>query len=157
MTTPSHSHGQAYLLTLSCPNQAGIVASVTTAIFQHGGDIKEAQQFDARDTGNFFTRIALDLADTDALPALREAMAALGARYNMSWQLSPADQRAKVLLLASKFDHCLADLLYRWRTGELPMDVVGIISNHPRETYASLSFDDIPFHHLPVSKEAKSE
>ena len=155
LTTPPS--GQSLLLTLSCPNQPGIVAQVTTAIFRHGGDIKEAQQFDARDTGSFFTRIALDLADPQQLPGLREAMAQVGSRYGMNWQMTPADRRAKVLLLASKFDHCLADLLYRWRTGELRMDVVGIISNHPRETYANLGFGDIPFHHLPVTRETKSE
>ena len=146
---------QTLLLTLSCPNQPGIVADVTTAIFRHGGDIKEAQQFDARDTGNFFTRIALDLADAAALPALQRTMAALAERYGMNWQLVSAYQPAKVLLLASKFDHCLADLLYRWRTGELRMDIVGIISNHPRETYADLAFGEIPFHHLPITKDAK--
>ncbi len=161
MTTPSPSAqslsgAQSLLLTLSCPNQAGIVANVATAIFRHGGDIKEAQQFDARDTGTFFTRIAVDLTDTATLPALREAMAALAERYTMTWQLTPADQRAKVVLMASKFDHCLADLLYRWRTGELRMDVVGIISNHPRETYADLGFGEIPFHHLPVTRDTKS-
>ena len=158
MTTPitdTPSNRQSLLLTLSCPNQPGIVANVTTAIFRHGGDIKEAQQFDARDTGTFFTRIALDLANPAELPALRQTMTALAERYAMNWQMTPADRRAKVLLLASKFDHCLADLLYRWRTGELPMEVVGIISNHPRETYANLSFGEIPFHHLPVTKDAK--
>ena len=149
------TNSPSLLLTLSCPNQPGIVAKVTTAIYQHGGDIKEAQQFDARDTGTFFTRIALDLPNSITLPALRAALARIGELYAMRWQLTPANQRAKVLLLASKFDHCLADLLYRWRTGELHMEVVGIISNHPRETYANLEFGAIPFHHLPIAKDTK--
>ena len=153
----SANRGLSLLLTLSCPNQPGIVAHVTNAIFLHGGDIKEAQQFDARDTGTFFTRIVIDLADAAALPALNEAMAALAASYAMRWQMTPSDRRAKVLLLASRFDHCLADLLYRWRTGELRMDVVGIISNHPRETYTNLSFGEIPFHHLPIARDRKPE
>ena len=62
-----------------------------------------------------------------------------------------------MLILASKFDHCLADLLYRWRSGELAFHPVGIVSNHPRDTYASLNFDDIPFHHLPVTRDTKGE
>ena len=70
----------------------------------------------------------------------------------MSWSMRPRGEQRKVLLLVSKFDHCLADLLYRWRIGELPMDIVGIVSNHPRETYAHLDFGDIPFHHLPVTQ-----
>ena len=154
---PGLSAGPSLLLTLSCPNQPGIVSNVSTLIFRHGGDIREAQQFDDRDTGTFFTRIALDLADAAALPALQAAMAETASHYGMRWQLVPADRRPKVLLLASKFDHCLTDLLYRWRIGELRMDVAGIISNHPRETYANLGFGDIPFHHLPVTRETKSE
>jgi len=75
---------------------------------------------------------------------------------DMTWELRRTDASRRVLLLVSKFDHCLVDLLYRWRIGELPMDIVGIVSNHPRETFEA-DFGVIPFHHLPVTKETKTE
>ena len=75
----------------------------------------------------------------------------------MKWTLRNRAERYRVLLLASKFDHCLADLVYRWRIGELPMDITGVVSNHPAETYAHIDLSDLPFHHLPVTKETKFE
>jgi formyltetrahydrofolate deformylase len=149
--------GQTLLLTLSCPNQPGIVAAVSTLIFHHGGDIKEAQQYDDRDTGRFFTRIVVDLARPESAEPLHHDMAGLAARYAMDWRLADTGAKPKVLLLASKFDHCLADLLYRRRIGELDMDIVGIVSNHPHETYADLHFGDIPFHHLPVTRDSRPQ
>jgi formyltetrahydrofolate deformylase len=75
----------------------------------------------------------------------------------MEWRLRPRDERRKVMLLVSKFDHCLADLLYRWRIGELPVDITAIVANHPAETYTHLDFNGIPFHYLPVTKETKAD
>ena len=75
----------------------------------------------------------------------------------MDWSLNCAARRQKVLILVSRFDHCLADLLYRWRIGELSMDIVGIVANYPRETYAHLDLADIPFHYLPVTRQTKLE
>jgi formyltetrahydrofolate deformylase len=148
---------QSYLLILSCPNQPGIVASVSTLLFQRGGNILEAHQFDDRETDRFFMRVAFNFTAGDASAELSAAMTPLAARYGMEWEVRPRDARKKVLLLASKFDHCLADLLYRWRIGELAMDVAGVISNHPRETYGHLDLDGIPFDHLPVTKETKPQ
>src|SRR5690242_6495787 len=75
----------------------------------------------------------------------------------MDWQMRDRAARRRVMLLVSKFDHCLVDILYRWRTGDLSMIPTAIVSNHPRETYAGLDFSDIPFHHLPVTRETKRE
>jgi formyltetrahydrofolate deformylase len=145
-----------YLLTLSCPNRPGIVAAVATTIYEHGGNIREAQQYDDEGANRFFARIVLDHPDDRLpLPALSEAMGTIAHRFSMAWSLRDRAHRQRVMLLASKFDHCLADILYRWRIGELPMDITAIVSNHPRETYAHLDFADIPFHHLPVTKETK--
>jgi formyltetrahydrofolate deformylase len=146
-----------YLLTLSCPNQPGIVARVTAELFRHGGDIQEAHQFDDVEQNHFFTRIVFRLPDPDRFAALKTDFEPIARYYRMAWALRPRDHRRKVLLLASKFDHCLVDLLYRWRIGELPMDVVGIVSNHPREVYAASDFGEAPFHYLPVTKETKSQ
>ena len=86
-------------------------------------------------------------------PALR----AIAERFGMDWQMRDRASRRRVMLLVSKSDHCLADILYRWRTGELEMIPTAIVSNHPRDTYSNLDFGEIPFHHLPVTKETKRE
>ena len=147
----------AYLLTLSCPNQPGIVTRVTAELFAHGGNILEAHQFDDTETKRFFTRIVFSLQEGSELSPLEAAFRPIAEQYEMDWSMRRRDERRKVLILASKFDHCLVDLLYRLRIGELRMDVVGIVSNHPRETYNGSDFGDIPFHYLPVSKETKSQ
>lgn len=153
---------QTFLLTLSCPNQPGIVSRVTTELFAHHGDIMEAHQFDDRETGRFFMRVVFRLPDngqtTDtAIAGLRSSFEPIARHFGMEWDLRSASQRRKVLIMASKFDHCLVDLLYRQRIGELAMDVVAIVSNHPRETYAGTDFGAIPFHHLPVSAATKAQ
>jgi formyltetrahydrofolate deformylase len=147
----------SFVVTLSCLNQPGIVARVSTLLFSHGGNIVEAHQFDDALTGKFFMRMVFTLADAAAFAALQAEFADVAAGYAMTWTLRPAAQKRKVLLLVSKFHHCLADLLYRWRLGELPMDVVGIVSNHPLETYEGLDFGDVPFHYLPITKETKPQ
>ena len=153
-----HAPRSEYALTLSCPNRPGIVAAVATCIFEQGGNIREAQQFDDTESGRFFARITLDHPqDTLDIAGFRAAMDAVAARFGMAYQLRDRAQRRKVALLVSKFDHCLADILYRWRLGELPMEPVAIIANHPIETYQHLDFTGIPFHHLPVSKDTKLE
>jgi formyltetrahydrofolate deformylase len=145
------------LLVLSCPNQPGIVARVTSELFAHGGDIIEAHQFDDSETGRFFTRIVFRVPADKDKQTLIDSFRPIAEAYKMDWEMRSRNERWKVLLLVSKSDHCLIDLLYRWRIGELKMDVVGIVSNHPRETYCVSCCDFVPFHYLPVSKETKSQ
>ncbi|MET3353922.1 UNVERIFIED_ORG: formyltetrahydrofolate deformylase [Xanthobacter viscosus] len=154
MTTPSDH----FILTFSCPNKPGIVAGVSTFLFEKGCNILEAQQFDDTETGRFFMRVVFNVvASAASLSEIREGFTAVAEGFALNWTLRPKAEKRRVLLLASKFDHCLADLLYRWRIGEIAMDITGIISNHPIETYAHLDFDGIPFHHLPVTKATKLE
>ncbi len=148
---------EGYILTLSCPNRPGIVAAVSAYLFERGGDITEAHQFDDAETKRFFARLVFRLTGTADSAELTDGLSKVLSPFTCEWALKAASTRPKVLLLASKFDHCLADLLYRWRIGELEMDVTGIISNHPRETYAGLDFAEIPFHHLPIRKDTKME
>lgn len=145
-----------YVLTLSCENRAGIVAAVTTALAECGGNIRDARQFDDGETGRFFMRVLFDL-DSEALSDVRERLGAVSRRFGMELRLRSQDERKRVMLLVSKFDHCLGDLLYRNRIGELPMDVVGIIGNHPREALKISLIGDIPYHHLPVTKDTKPQ
>lgn len=146
-----------YVLTLSCINQPGIVAAVTSYLFQHGADIREAQQFDDTETGKFFARIAFDLAAGSMITTLREEFAALAQSFKLAYTLNDHTTPRRVLLMVSKFDHCLVDLLYRWRIGELAMTPVAIISNHARENLSEIDYKTIPFHHLPITKDTKME
>ena len=145
-----------YALTLSCPNRAGIVAAISTRIFERGFNILESQQFDDLETGMFFMRVVFDPARDDAgLDALREDFAALGDELMMDWAIRPRSQRWRVIIMVSRYHHCLADTLYRWRLGELPMEIVGVIANHPLETYADVPLADVPFHYIPTEPGSK--
>ena len=147
-----------HTLTLSCADRPGIVAKVSAALFEGGFNVLEAQQFDDLETGNFFMRVAFNGAKDQAdVTAFRRAFSDLAATFGMIWSLRSEAERKRVVLMVSRFDHCLADLLYRWRSGELKMDVVAIIANYSRETYDNIDFGAIPFHHLPVEKETKME
>jgi formyltetrahydrofolate deformylase len=143
-----------YYLTLTCPNKPGIVAAVSTYIYEAGGDIEEAQQFDDKASKRFFMRVSFS-CDSDS-QALKAGFAQIAKRFELTWELRAVKDLKRVLIMASKLDHCLVDLLYRWRIGELPMIICGIVSNHPRGVYASIDFADIPFYHLPVTAETKS-
>ncbi len=146
----------AQILTLSCRDKPGITAAVTGLLFAHGGNILEAQQFNDEEDGEFFMRVAFDPGAGDAA-ALASAFAPLADAHGMRWSLRLRDVPRKVLILVSRFDHCLADLLYRQRTGELPMEVVAVVGNHPAGALGHGNLRDIPYHHLPVSADTKSD
>ena len=144
-----------YTLTLSCEDRPGLVAAVAGFLFENGGNILDAQQFDDVETGRFFMRVQFDL-DGDA-ESLSGRFAEIAAQYGLDWRLRPKSERRKVMMLVSKFDHCLGDLLYRVRIGEMDMEVVGIISNHPKEALQVSMIGDIPYHHLPITKDTKPQ
>ncbi len=145
------------ILTLSCADRPGLVASVARLLADNGGNILDSQQFNDTETQRFFMRVAFDLIDDTSLETLRTAFSPLAEQSGMIWTLRPAGYRQRVMLMVSKFDHCIGDLLYRHRIGELPMDVVGIICNHPREALNISLVGDIPFHYLPVTKDTKPQ
>ncbi|KAA0972060.1 formyltetrahydrofolate deformylase [Aureimonas fodinaquatilis] len=147
-----------YTLTLSCPNRPGIVAAVSRHLFENGGDIREAHQYDDEETGRFFMRVRFSLVNgTENADQLTASFGNVAQPFDMEWAVHCVGARQKVLILVSKFDHCLADLLYRWRIGELQMDIAGIVANYPRETYNHLDLDGVPFHYLPVTRQTKLE
>src|SRR5213592_4714758 len=147
-----------FVLILSCPDRPGIVSAVSTFLAHNGQNILDAQQFDDIETKKFFMRVVFTAADLAVeLQALQTGFTAIADRFAMEWQMRDRADRRRVMLLVSKSDHCLVDILYRWRTGELEMIPTGIVSNHPREVYGSLDFGEIPFHYLPVTKETKRE
>jgi formyltetrahydrofolate deformylase len=147
-----------HILTLSCVNRPGIVAKVSAALFDGGFNILDAQQFDDTETGDFFMRVSFNPAQSHAdVDGFREAFKTIANGLAMTWSMRSVDQRKRVALMVSRFDHCLVDLLYRWRSGELAMEPVAILAKYPRETYAHIEFGDIPFHYLPITKQTKME
>jgi len=145
------------ILTLSCADQPGLVAYVAKILAHNGGNITESQQYNDSETGRFFMRVVFEIAQSANATAIAETLQSFALTNQMDWKLRESDKRPKVMLMVSKFDHCLGDLLYRHRIGELPMDVVGIICNHPRDALKISLIGDIPFHHLPVTKETKPQ
>jgi formyltetrahydrofolate deformylase len=146
-----------YVLTLICPNRPGIVAAVSTHMFEGGCNILEAHQYDDTETERFFMRMVFNFVDDDSLiDRLREGFAPIAERFSMTWSLRDSTELHRVLILVSKFDHCLADILYNWRNGDLPMTVTGVISNHPQSTYAGIDFTGVDFHYLPVNADTKA-
>ncbi|MFT3754518.1 MAG: formyltetrahydrofolate deformylase [Pseudoxanthomonas sp.] len=148
----------AHILTFSCRDRPGLVAAVASLLASHGGNILEAQQFDDLDSGTFFMRVVFDVRQVDDIEAIHAAFTTQVAdtTTDMFWRLRPRNRRMRVLLMVSKFDHCLGDLLYRLHIGELPMDVVAIVSNHPQDALKVSNLGDIPFHYLPVQRDAKA-
>ena len=147
-----------HILTLSCKNRPGIVADVSGFLFGVGADIREAQQFDDEETGRFFMRVVFDLADeSDSLENIQAGFKPVVEKFGMQWQMRARSQKKKALFLVSKADHCLGDLLYRTRIGELNVDVVGIVSNHPKSALNLTTIGDIPYHHFPITKESKPQ
>ena len=143
------------VLTLSCADRPGITARVTSFLFERGGNILEAQQFNDRASDAFFMRVEFDPGASDR-ERLRAEFSGIAREFAMDWKLALRDRPRRVLIMVSKFDHCLADLLYRWRIGEMPMEPVAIVSNHPREAIEHTPLGDIPFHHLPITRETKA-
>ena len=144
-----------YVLTLSCVDRPGIVAAMVGLLAANGGNILESQQFDDLESGRFFMRVVFDMAGQDT-ETMRALIAPVVSDFGMDARLRRQGTPMKVMLMVSKFDHCLGDLLYRVRIGELAMEVVGIICNHPRDVLKVSIIDDIPFHHLPITKDTKA-
>jgi formyltetrahydrofolate deformylase len=143
---------EPYVVTLSCPDRVGIVHAVTGLLVEHQANITEAAQFNDASTGLFFMRVRFE-AGVAAAP-LRDAFAALAARYDMRWDLHNANARMPTVIMVSKLGHCLNDLLFRYRSQLLPLDIRAIVSNH-RDFYQLAASYDIPFHHIPVTAATK--
>ena len=145
----------AYILTLSCPDRTGIVHAVSGFLLERGGNIEEAAQYNDHDTGLFFMRVRFACAVPDEA-ALRSQIALLAESFGMHWQLHAAAVPMKTVILVSKDGHCLNDLLFRWKSGHLAIDVRAIVSNH-RDFYQLAASYNVPFHHIPVTAATKAQ
>jgi formyltetrahydrofolate deformylase len=140
---------QRFVLTLSCPDRMGVVAAVAGFLLDHRCNIIESAQFGDPASNEFFMRVCFDSA-TAAVPAeLHCAFTSVAAKFSMRWAVHDMALRPRVLLMVSRFGHCLNDLLYRYRIGALPVEIPAIVSNH-RDFYRPAAALDIPFHYLPV-------
>ena len=152
----TNSPTNKYILSLSCPSAPGQVAAITGFLEARGCYIDEISVFDDSFSQAFFLRCVFHAAAGGALPLaqMQADFLQIGKRFGMEWSMSDMAVRSRVLIMVSKLDHCLNDLIYRWRIGELKIDIAAIVSNHPdQEPLASAH--GIPFHHLPITPETK--
>jgi len=145
-----------YILTLACPDTTGIVYHVSGFLFERGCNIQDSQQFGDEDTQLFFLRVHFSVPDGLDADTVRKEFAAVGERFSMQWQIRDPHKRARVLLMVSKHGHCLNDLLFRAKSGQLPIDIPAVVSNHPDFALLSASYG-VPFYHLPVAQGGKEQ
>ena len=146
------------VLTLSCPDVPGIVYAVSKFLVENSCNIVESQQYDDREVDTFFLRVQFE-ATGDAsldLDDLRDRFGSIGSSYGMSWRLTDATRKQRVLIMVSKFGHCLNDLMFRSSIGALNIDVVGIVSNHPDFARLAQNYG-VPFHLVPVTPDTKAD
>ncbi|GGV93992.1 formyltetrahydrofolate deformylase [Streptomyces gelaticus] len=152
---PAETTPEQYVLTLSCPDKQGIVHAVSSYLFMTGCNIEDSQQFGDHDTGLFFMRVHFSADAPVTVEKLRASFAAVGDSFRMNWQIHRSSDRMRVVLMVSKFGHCLNDLLFRSRIGALPIEIAAVVSNHTDFAELVASYN-VPFRHIPVTKETKA-
>src|SRR3954452_569066 len=145
-----------YVLTLICPDRPGIVHAVSSFLVERNCNILESQQFNDVDQDRFFMRVRFAADPPSSLDAMWDAFVPVASRFGMRWEMWDAAAPYRTLVLVSKPMHCLNDLLFRWRNGDLQLDIPLIVSNH-RDCEALAQSYGVPFHHIPVTAETKSE
>ncbi len=141
------------VLLIDCPDRKGLVARVSALLYERGANILHADQHIDHDLGLFFMRVEWELNGFD-LEAFKAVFTPIAAELDMTWKLTSSAQRPRVALFCSQYLHCMADLLHRWRTGELVCEIPVIISNH-REVERLAAFYGVPFEHVPVTAATK--
>ncbi|MGP3991855.1 formyltetrahydrofolate deformylase [Streptomyces sp. 3N207] len=154
--SPRPQPGREFVLTLSCPDRAGLAHAVTTFLVGHSGNILESQQFEDRSKDRFFMRVHFEVSDPDvSLEDLRPGFGPVAEAYQITWQLVDASIPTRTLIMVSKFGHCLNDMLFRRSTGALNIEIPAIVSNH-RDLEPLAQNYGIPFHHIPVTPQSKA-
>src|SRR5262245_41315430 len=136
-----------FVLTATCISTRGIVAAISGYLARMGCNISDSAQFDDRETGRFFTRVSFQSEEGRSLAALEEGFVPVASPFAMEYDFYDEADKMKVILMVSRFGHCLNDLLYRWRIGALPIEIVGVISNH-LDYQKTVVNNDIPFHYI---------
>jgi formyltetrahydrofolate deformylase len=146
---------QVYILTLSCPDRLGLVHAVSGFLLERGGNIDEAAQYNDPDTGLFFMRVQFSCGQL-TFEDLKFQLKLMAEPLKMQWSLHAKAQLMRTVIMVSKEGHCLNDLLFRWKSGLLPLDIRAIVSNH-REFYQLAASYNVPFHHIPVTAATKPQ
>ena len=145
------------VLLVACPDRKGLVAAIANFLYQHDANILHADQHQDCEAGLFLMRVEWDLEGFDlGLHRFEEAFAPVASQYDMRWELKLSSVKPRMAVFVSRFDHCLADLLYRWHAGELYCEIPLIVSNHPDTHWLAESYE-VPFRHMAVSRETKPE
>jgi formyltetrahydrofolate hydrolase len=148
--------GQEFVLTLSCPDKPGIVYAVASFLVQHSANILASQQYGESPDGRFFMRVHFSVPPRGVqLAELERGFSWVAEAFHMSWQLHDTAARVRTLIMVSRLGHCLNDLLFRWKTGSLPVGVVGVVSNHDDFAELAASYR-LPFHYIPVTPQTKA-
>jgi formyltetrahydrofolate deformylase len=151
----SRTRGNEFVLTIACPDRPGIVYAVSSFLVQHSGNIVDSAQFDDRLDDRFFMRVHFETLDAKVtLEQLREGFEDVAQSFQMTWHLHDASAKFRTLILVSSFGHCLNDLLFRWSTGALNIEILGIVSNHADFADLAATYR-VPFHHIPVTPDTK--
>ncbi|GGJ50577.1 formyltetrahydrofolate deformylase [Glutamicibacter ardleyensis] len=156
MTEPNN----IYILTFTCAERSGIVHAVTGLLLKHQGDIRELKQHDDQRSGTLFMRIEFEICNqpdtSQDIAELEASLEELAQEYQAQWGMRAAGKKKRVVVMVSKFGHCLHDLLFRARMGELPVEIAAVVSNHP-DHRQQVEWNGIPFFHIPVTAETKPE
>ncbi len=144
------------ILRLNCDDKPGIVAAVATALSAHNCNIEESSQYNDPLSGQFYMRVVFKPADSKHLQSFKAAFDEIGKNFTMSWQICDAKDAVKTVLLVSQYDHCLNDILYRWRTNHLPIEITAVISNH-KDAKKLVKDHNLPFHYLPITPKTKEK
>lgn len=145
-----------YALTVTCPSTRGVVAAIANYMADSGCNITDSAQYDDMETGQFFMRVSFDSQEGLGQAQLRDGFAATAEKFGMAYEVHDESEKMKVIIMVSRFGHCLNDLLYRCRIGALPIDIVAVISNHMDYQKVVVNHD-IPFHCIKVTKENKPQ
>jgi formyltetrahydrofolate deformylase len=146
---------ESFILQLSCPDRVGIVYAVTGLLAERGGNITDAAQFNDQSTGQFFMRMQFSLPKANVAD-FKTQFDILAQSMQFNWNLHSAEQRMRTILMVSKLGHCLNDLLFRYRSGLIPIDIRAVVSNH-RDYYQLAASYEIPFYHIPVTADTKPQ
>ena len=153
----SETEPHRHILTITCPDTTGLVAAVSGFLYDQDAFINESAHFGDPVAQRFFMRTVFTAGATSPPgDEITKRFSRIAERFQMVWGLHDANRRQRVMILVSRFDHCLNDLLYRYRTGELAVDIPAIVSNHP-DLEPLAAWHGVPFHHLPVTPESKPE
>jgi formyltetrahydrofolate deformylase len=145
-----------FVLTLSCPDKPGIVYAVSSFLVQHSANILSSEQYGEAPDARFFMRVHFTVPVATSVEALERDFSWVAESFHMDWKLRDRSSRVRTLIMVSRLGHCLNDLLFRWKTGTLPVDITGVVSNHPDFAGLAGSYD-LPFHHIPVTAATKAD